>query len=307
MDIIRLVIKPLTGFGSLPVGETFFGQSCWTIRNLFGEERLQDLLKGYCQGEPFLVVSDAFPSGYIPLPLMPSFFWETRSEDLKVLKKKRWFPRNKLSEPLTGWQKLACSDSEVYGGNLFSQEFLQTHNSIDRTTGTTGNAVFAPFVQSVQFITGEYDLYLGFDSNRISQEELEEVFRVIGISGFGRDASVGLGKFEIQDSESVQFEQSKNSVMTLSGCCISGLELGSPTFYKPDTYFGRHGSLYANGVNPFKKPIIKVQTAAVLTPSQPLEQPFIGMGLTNISSAYPETVHQGYALTIGLGYIEGSI
>lgn len=307
MDIIRLVIKPLTGFGSLPVGETFFGQSCWTIRNLFGEERLQELLKGYCQGEPFLVVSDAFPSGYIPLPLMPSFFWETGSEDLKVLKKRRWFPRNKLSEPLTGWQKLACSDSEVFGGNLFSKEFIQTHNSIDRGTGTTGSAEFAPFVQSVQFFNGEFDLYLGFDSKRISQTELEETFRVIGVSGFGRDASVGLGKFEVLNSEEVYFKTNKSSVMTLSGCCISGLELGSPTFYKPDTYFGRHGSLYANGANPFKKPIIKVQTAAVLTPSQPLEHLFIGMGLTNISLAHPETVHQGYALTIGLGYIEGHL
>lgn len=238
---------------------------------------------------------------------MPSFFWETDSEDLKVLKKRRWFPRNKLSEPLTGWQKLACSDSDVYGGDLFSHEYLQTHNSINRTTGTTGNAEFAPFVQSVQFFNGEFDLYLGFEPNRISQQELEEVFRVIGISGFGRDASVGLGKFSLQKFESVNFEQSKKSVMTLSGCCISGLQMGSPTFYKPDTYFGRHGSLFANGANPFKKPILKVQTGAVLTPTQPLEQPFIGKGLTNISSAYPETVHQGYALTIGLGYIEGSL
>jgi CRISPR-associated protein Csm4 len=63
MTPYRIRIQPLSAFGTRPLGDTLFGQLCWAVRNRHGEERLDTLLDGYTQGQPFAVVSDAFPAG----------------------------------------------------------------------------------------------------------------------------------------------------------------------------------------------------------------------------------------------------
>ena len=74
MTALRFTIRPKAPFGSPLLGETLFGQLCWAILRLYGKERLEALLDGYCEGRPFAVVADAFPKGCIPLPdCLPSF------------------------------------------------------------------------------------------------------------------------------------------------------------------------------------------------------------------------------------------
>ncbi len=47
MDMITLRIRPLSPFGTPPLGDTLFGQLCWAIRHQSGEARLRELLDGY--------------------------------------------------------------------------------------------------------------------------------------------------------------------------------------------------------------------------------------------------------------------
>ena len=63
MTALRFTIRPKVPFGSPLLGETLFGQLCWAILRLYGKERLEALLDGYCAGRPFAVVADAFPKG----------------------------------------------------------------------------------------------------------------------------------------------------------------------------------------------------------------------------------------------------
>lgn len=102
MTALRFTIRPKAPFGSPLLGETLFGQLCWAILRLYGKERLEALLDGYCEGRPFAVVADAFPKGCIPLPALPAQFWAQHDDsDRKYLKKKAWMPLAELSEPLS--------------------------------------------------------------------------------------------------------------------------------------------------------------------------------------------------------------
>ena len=75
MDALRLTLTPQTAFGTPLVGDTLFGHLCWGIAEAYGEARLRALLDGYCDGNPCLIASDAFPAGHLPLPTLPSAYW----------------------------------------------------------------------------------------------------------------------------------------------------------------------------------------------------------------------------------------
>ena len=100
MRTYRLTLQPATAFGTPLAGDTLFGQLCWALRHRLGNERLNDLLSGYTQGQPFAVVSDAFPQGFLPLPSLPSAFWQKSAVDRKTLKKKRWVAIEDRESPL---------------------------------------------------------------------------------------------------------------------------------------------------------------------------------------------------------------
>ena len=70
MQALRLTLIPQTAFGTPLVGDTLFGHLCWNIAEAYGVARLRDLLDGYTAGAPFLIASDAFPAGYLPLPTL---------------------------------------------------------------------------------------------------------------------------------------------------------------------------------------------------------------------------------------------
>ena len=91
MKSYRLRLKPGTAFGSPVKGDTLFGQFCWALRNRYGETRLVDVLQGYVQEEPFAVISDAFPAGYLPFPTLPTDRFDLpATADRKQLKSRRW-------------------------------------------------------------------------------------------------------------------------------------------------------------------------------------------------------------------------
>lgn len=298
MKRIKVKIKPLTNFSSSILGETLFGQICWQIRLEQGEDFLKQLLQGYTQGEPFLIVSDAFPQNCLPMPLLPSSFWNMTGEDVKASKKKVWIETKFLSHPLRDWKKFAKTDLAC------SRSSVQTHNTIDRYTGTTGTGQFAPFNSAVRAYPKDtlLDVYL------LVREELEKIvldcIKSIGMLGFGKDASSGQGKFEVVSSEEVLWDSKAGSYLTLSSSDLSRMSTVSPTFYKARTHFGRHGGIDAVANNPFKKPLLLAACAAVITPSDMEVRSWIGNGISNVSVDHPKTVHQGYAIVYPLGSIQ---
>ena len=300
MQAFKLTLCPETAFGTPLVGDTLFGQICWGIVEQFGETVLAECLQGYTEQKPFLVVSDAFPAGYLPLPTLPSSYWKEGSEtDRKKLKKRRWLPLSALNTPCETWQQQAKSNSDI--AQHLQSEHTQSHNSINRQTHTTGvGGQFAPYESEQIWFAADHswEIYLLLNEGRLKAEDVQQVIRNIGYSGYGRDASAGLGKFSISAWETTYlFEQQSggDTVWTLAPCCPQSQGFDAEnSFYNIQTRFGRHGNIQATAGSPFKKPILMAQTGAVLSGVAP-DTIFIGQGIGGISASQPQAVHQGYA------------
>lgn len=311
MQTYCITLEPVTAFGTPLSGDTLFGQLCWTLRHRYGNDRLNGLLEGYLEGQPYAVLSDAFPADYIPLPALPAAFWERDdTTDRKALKAKRWFERDKLHVLLAQWQRHAKSDNKIASlqddnrSGSFSATDIRAHNTIDRTTGTTGTGMFAPYTRAQIWYVPQCQLqcYAVLDENRLTIDELEENFAAIGSTGYGRDASAGLGKFRITDMQKHHWpDQSGTVCMTLAPCAPQGMHWKvQESYYRIHTRFGRHGDIAAWGSNPFKRPLLMAQTGAVFTLEKENGNPWIGQGIGGVSFMDPHTVHQGYAPVIYL-------
>ncbi len=320
MQTLRFIIQPRSAFGTPLVGDTLFGQLCWAVRHRYGNEWLTERLQGYTEGHPFMVISDAFPHGFLPLPTVPSRFFDDSVEDRKILKKKRWLPVEKMERDVRAWQGHACNDREAAdavlrdNGISLDNPRLQTitpqpHNTINRGTGSTGEEMFAPYsMPQIWFHpTMRFDLYVVIDEERISAEELSAALADIGHSGYGRDASIGLGKFEFAGEARptpLPKIDKANAWLTFAPCSPQGLGFDRErSFYRSMTRFGRHGDTAALSGNPFKRPILLAETGGVFAPVNGVVEDsrlFIGQGLGGVSTDQPEAVSQGYAPVLAI-------
>lgn len=299
MQAYRLILSPQTAFGTPLAGGTLFGQICWGIVEQYGETVLETCLQGYTSGRPFLVVSDAFPAGFLPLPALPSAYWHSSNEtDRKKLKKRQWLPENALSLPSRDWQNAAQSNTDI-DEQLISRH-SQPHNSLNRQTHTTGKGgQFAPY-ESEQIWYGSgsrWQLYLLLDEGRLKAAQLQQILTNIGLSGYGRDASAGLGKFELISLERTDLLQNRsgNAVLALAASCPQGLGYDAGySYYQVQTRFGRHGNIQATAGQPFKQPVLMAQTGAVFS-GVAADARYIGQGVGGVSASQPQAVQQGYA------------
>lgn len=299
----RATLALATPLGTPLAGDTLFGQFCWTLREVQGETELKRQLDGYTQGEPWLIVSDGFPSGYLPKPTLPQQFEpQPGPAARKAAKKKRWIPTVRASDALNVLLANAVDDDAAYG--KAPQTSAQPHNTLNRLTGTTGDAAFAPYTMAQTFhAPGQrIDVFLAIDETRVSTGECARLLASIGASGFGRDASIGLGKFSVEAIETALFAAPAcaNAWWTLAPCAPQGQGFdGAKSYWRVLTRFGRHGNAHALAGNPFKTPLLMAATGAVFAPKGDFApRLFVGQGLGGegkLSKAEPATVQQGYA------------
>jgi CRISPR-associated protein Csm4 len=317
MQSFLVTLTPLSAFATPLKGDTLFGQLCWAIRNRLGEAHLEQCLQGYTQNQPFAVLSDAFPENHIPLPKLPSSYYQPVEDgDRKAVKKRCWLPVAAVKTPVSEWlinARAASALAENYTSGhqaftVLSEKHSQPHNTINRLTNTTGKDGFAPYnIEQEWFIPGlRWSVYLLLDSERLSVEDCEQCLQDIGSIGFGRDASIGLGKFKVEAFQKTDLpEQSDaNACLTLAPSAPQGLGFDSRnSFYQLFTRFGRHGDVAVHQEGkPFKNPVLLAQTGAVFA-VKPTETGFIGQGIGGngeLSKTLSATVHQGYAPVVAL-------
>lgn len=328
MRTIAFTITPRSPFGTPLVGDTLFGQLCWVLRYQQGEERLEALLEGYTRGQPFAVVSDAFPTGYVPRPTVPFSLLVAANDvrDRKALKAKQWLPLEGIRQPSSHWSASLEADPTVQEDQKaigteserekrrFVRPQLQMHNQIDRRTGTTGEGEegFAPFSSNQWWYAqgAILDVHVCYDPERIEADVLGEAFCTMGQTGYGADASIGLGRFCIQMHERSPLQPSEqaNAWLTLAPCVPQKQGfVPEASWYQVCTRFGRHGNIGALKPNPFKNPVLMARSGAVFTPRPFEPRSFVGCGLgqdnMRLSLAIPNTVHQGYAPVIGVNWV----
>ena len=249
------------------------------------------------------------------MPALPSIFWASRAgDDRKYLKNKVWLPVQELLTAPETWQAKALTEAElattlsassVGGKTTLKTSTVRVHNTINRSTLTTGEGMFAPYQQTQTRFHPlmRLAIYAVVDETRFSEDELQQAMTFIGLSGFGRDASAGLGKFEVIGApQEMPLQPASRSRLALASVSLGGMTdiVAEKTFYRIKTHFGRHGAELALSGAPFKKPVVLAQAGAVMTFAAPQTASFVGKGITGISSVKPETVHQGYCPVLAL-------
>ena len=336
MKTYEINIKPTSGFGTPLKGDTLFGHICWQAaydHSLFGMG-INKLLADY-SNNPFLIVSSAFPKindSYalrrpdMPIDMLFDLSGSNKADLIakrKELKGKRWMlvKNNTVLRSLKSTD-LYLSDEQLFslisnaqdvetqrqmrkkGIKSFVTDFTQPHNTINRLTGTTGEGQFAPYsVDQMVFIKEvELVIFVGLRDD-ITIESIIKSLKQIGPSGFGKDASTGLGRFEVIGHKEINLRtigaEDPNACYALAPC-VPEKDAFNKIFFTPFTRFGRHGDILAKSGKPFKNPVIMADEGAVLVVKDlgTLNKPYIGASVSGISKAEPNAVTQGYSLYI---------
>lgn len=286
MKLYKTTITPLSNFSTTLKGDTLFGQMCWAVRYALGNDRLEALLNKY-ETDPFLVVSDGFARGYLPKPSMPSRYLNENSDEKKENRKKIWMNREDLRN---GKYTKAKTNSDV--GNLNKTESI-VRNSINYKTSTTGADGFDPYGENETRLTPQ-DIYFLINDD-FTLDELKKSLDLLSGMGYGKDSTIGKGRFDIGEFEEIDTGVPSATYMALSPFSPSGMQY-KELFYEPFTRFGKSGASRAN-TNPFKRPILMADSATVIHFDVKKELNYVGQAIKNVSS-YSDIVHQGYAIVV---------
>lgn len=342
MKLYAITITPVSGFGTPLKGDTLFGHFCWQAA--YDPALLNEGIDHQiaCYGtKPFAVFSSAFPkldtakgTAYlmkrpdIPfsfiLPKKPDKASDMRQK--KSFKKKQWVLVDntfildlKKSKFLDDDELLAAASGHFSeparrqyrktGSPEFIKMFFQSHNSINRLTQTTGEG-FAPFSkESRYYFPGtELAVFVLIDESATDIDRVKTGIDRIGAWGFGRDASIGLGRFKTGEVAELALPDLKAGFGLYSlAPCVPEKERFKDIYFIPFVRFGKHGDRLACGGNPFKNPVIMADEGAVLFPhiSEIINKPYIGRAVTDVSKTMPHSVVQGYSPFIPLR-MEGS-
>lgn len=287
MRLYKTTITPVSNFATSLKGDTLFGQICWAIRFTFGEERLKELLGDY-DTNPFLIVSDAFAVNHLPKPMVPSIYLNEDAGDKKINRKKVWLT---LEDLQAGNFHQAKTDKEIQ--NIDTSMTIM-HNAINYKTSTTGGGKgFDPYGENEKSLS-QKDIYFLLRSDFLL-EELKKTFELVSQMGYGKDSTIGKGRFRISTYEPINIDLDSSTYLALSPFVPYGLEC-QRIFYEPFTRFGKSGASRAN-TNPFKKPILLADSAAVIHFEERVKKQYLGKAISDISS-YADTVHQGYSIIV---------
>lgn len=329
MDFVEFIIKPRSLFGTALKGDTLFGQLCWQFVNdseLLGCS-FEECLREYSH-TPFLVVSSAFPKVtrqdceyyLVDKPTLPSrFLLSKASPDRNSTNERKRFKKQRimaicsdLSIDLACCTYLSQGEAEqlFYGGSSEAQVEV-AHNSINRLSATTSGAQFAPYIEKAIIYPNEMELavFTIVDQSVLTKESLGEALQRLGSVGFGRDASIGRGRFSVSGMNVVKpldFNKAKG-FYTLAPSLPTDSD-PQKLYFNPFIRFGRHGDEYARSAQPFKTPIVMADQGAVIVAGDRAgpEKGYVGCAITHVSKVMPAAVQQGYAPVIPiLSSLEG--
>ncbi len=310
MAVFRVRLTLLSPIATPLCSGTLFGHLCWAWREVgpAGGPTLAEWLDGL-EGDPFLI-SDGFPAGWLPRPLLEPRLRPTPPEDkgararffaeLKQRKEARWLPVEEFLRLRADLNEKTLAEAGVGskpGGLL---EHTSPHNRIDRLSGQTlkeGGLFFSTECWPDPKEPPIWDVYV---QTSLSAKLLQRLFSHVGDSGYGRDATWGRGRFlaEVEEADQRLFDFEGDRRMSLSHGSLSE-NMRDPR-YRIVCHIGRLGNVYARAEKPFKYPLMLVAPGATFAPAD--RGPY-GALLDQVAGAAPEpgvrVRHNAWHLTVG--------
>lgn len=325
MKIYKIFLRPNTAFGTPLVGDTFFGRLCWEFVYDPGllNRPFEILVKEY-NAKPFLIVSSAFPvckgEVFLKRPSLPLHFLFKVSEDKlieerKELEKRTFFELSEYRKPLNEInyqsepfkiedEQVRCAPESATSPSSAPPAFMiedeQVRCSISRITWKTEEAPFGPYVISRFWYLTDLVIFVGVDEE-INFEGIYRAIERVGILGYGKDASLGLGRFNVlryEEFDPYEGVSKFNAYYTLGPSLPESSKTYLKIYYEPLVRFGRHGDIFSASPNPFKAPVLMADTGAVYIPETPEKRVYLGKATLRVSSLKNETLTQTYSLLL---------
>jgi CRISPR-associated protein Csm4 len=298
MRLFRVDYQLLSPTASAWHADTIFGHLCWAMRYSEGEDALSEFLGNCCQGRPPILVSNGFPAGLFPNPIIPPCQTDStlplkeqreRAERKKKARKINLLTLDDFNRAINGEE---FEPVEPEKGKPIERVVLK--NQINRLTGTTG-AEGTLFDFEETFYPA-ISIYAGIEENFV--QRAKRLFDLIRDGGYGKRKSVGYGQIKSYSFE--QFDDfsppaDANGFVTLSNYVPSA---GDPTTgnWRLLVKYGKLGEEYALEEMAFKKPLLMLEAGSTFY--NPPVKPFYGRMVHDISRVKPQVVQYGFALPV---------
>lgn len=270
--------------------DTLWGYFAWACFHIWGEDFGREFLEANKNGNPTLV-SNAYPDGYIPVPIIEIGKverTEERSIFKKVKKKELMKIENfdKIKDELK-WEKLfeVLSEEVKTSEEKKSETYPVMRNTIDRLTLTTAGAGEL-FATVETFYESGYKMWFAVKTDFLNREQIEKILKYIELSGFGADASTGRGNVKIisiEEDYKLPESENPNAFMSISNFIPSDEDLSTAEdmWYAIFTKYPKTGGHFAL-IDPFKKPLVFMKAGSVFKTKNVKE--FYGRIVNNIHS-----------------------
>ncbi len=296
MKFIRCQIECRSTLATPLAADTLWGHVAWGIRYSEGEDALRNWLDAYEQNAPPLILSDPFPAGLLPRPILPPRPQRESLSREKMREQKKQARRPWL--PLDAWKDIADGfDAGQTSERAEPDPYEPTqmpvlHAAINRLTGGTAQEDGGTLYADLRTFFKEPPR---FDVYALSPESPETVRRWLEqalCAGYGRDASSGVGDLRVLavDPCEIATPPSPNAGMLLAPASPRRTE---PTrgFARVETRAGRLGGHFAiagtpdGTMQPQKHPVTRLERGSILLTDDP--PPFVGRLLDRVHPYEP--------------------
>ncbi len=261
--------------------DTLWGHIAWGIALESGEEALEDFIKQY-EKDPPLLLSHAFPEGFLPMPKLHGSIPDQKSLPYKRLLKLAYIQAELLVEPFN-WESLLSryeKQREMISATQYTESRMR--NSINRITFTTQPGALwseRSYIWNKKNFNSDEEtseIVTCMDLYCLSQWDSEEIARIFSRAfsfGYGGKTSIGYGKVRVKSVNPFSSPQRGNRMMAL-GCVAAKPSSLSDLLSNVVVRYGKLGPIMAQRLqNPYKKPIVMFDAGSTCNP---ISQPFAG-------------------------------
>ena len=208
--LVRVKLRPIGVWSTPWQADTLLGSLANTWGRTYGIDALKrDFLEPWLENSPLFVISDAFAGDWLPAPaVLPLWAWNQDEESTlgnlepKAVKKLQWLNQKEFSEVQHGRLPTIDEPDRIWErqGIIFSDN--RTRNAISRATDTTGEGgeLFQIPISSIEDSALGLTLYARVADG--AMDVLLSALQLLGRTGYGANASVGHGGFEIDGEPS---------------------------------------------------------------------------------------------------------
>ena len=194
--LVRLTLRPAGVWTTPWQADSLLGaMACGWARSR-GEAALRrDLLDPWRASEPPFVISDAFPGSTLPSPAILPLWWDWAPERRKEVTRTRWLSTNDFSRVQR--RKKPHLDAP----HVTVRDYVRLRNSVSRVTnsaGERGELFEVPYSDLSASDDCETHLTMLARTTGDGAGMLLEALEMLGRMGYGADASVGHGAFDVE-------------------------------------------------------------------------------------------------------------